>query len=175
MNDFNYIWMQYRKNAWGKDTFRPKSGGSDESFGGISLFLIDNLDSLFFMSSPDLFDEAKASIMGKKLPPEKKNVRTAVMLSNILGSLLSIYETSMDDDFLQKATTVGEEILAAFSYREEKFPYTYFNYDEGEGEVVQDAIELGDALTISELIRLSQLTGDDRFAQATEPIISFLE
>ena len=147
--------MQYRKHAWGKDTFRPISGGSDESFGGMSHFLIDNLDTVYFMSSPDLFDEAKASVLSKKLPPAKKNVRTAVMLSNILGGFLSIYETSMDEDFLKKAKEIGEEILQAFNFRDEKFPYTYYNYDEGEGEVVQDAIDLGDATTISELIRLS--------------------
>ena len=68
--------MKYRQKAWGKDTFRPISGGSDESFGGISHFLIDNLDTVYFMSSPDLFDEAKAAIMSKKLPPAKKNLKT---------------------------------------------------------------------------------------------------
>lgn len=128
--------MNYRKQAWGKDTFRPKSGESDSSYGGISHFLIDNIDSIYFMSSPDFFDEASAFALETKIPPAKKNLRTAVLLSNILGGFLSAYEITKNEDFLNKAKKIGESILPAFSFRAEKFPYTYFVYDEGEGEVV---------------------------------------
>jgi hypothetical protein len=51
MNEFSWIWTNYKQIAWGKDTFRPSNAEGKDTMGGIAFFMADNLDSTYLLGS----------------------------------------------------------------------------------------------------------------------------
>ena len=178
---FKHAWGGYKKHAWLKDELKPVSGGSFESFGGWAATLVDTLDTLWIMGLKEEFEEAVEAAKGidfTETDSEQLNVFETTI--RYLGGFLGAYDIS-DGKYpilLEKATQVGELLYCAFD-TPNRMPVTRWPWKVALGGAEQEAgtntviAEIG-SLTL-EFTRLSQLTGDPKFYDATTRIMAELQ
>ena len=175
---FKHSWDGYKKYAWLKDELRPVGRGSHESFGGWAATLVDSLDTLWIMGMKEEFDEAVEATKGIDFT-ESGSSHLNVFETTIryLGGFLGAYDIS-DGKYpvlLEKATQVGELLYCAFD-TPNHMPVVRWPWKEALEDAAQSAstntivAEIG-SLTL-EFTRLSQLTGDPKYFDATARIMS---
>ena len=175
---FKHSWEGYKKYAWLKDELKPVNGGSHQSFGGWAATLVDSLDTLWIMGMKEDFEEAVEAIKGIDFT-ETSSDRLSVFETTIryLGGFLGAYDMS-DGKYpvlLEKATQVGELLYCAFD-TPNRMPVTHWPWKEALEGAAQVAstqtivAEIG-SLTL-EFTRLSQLTGDPKYFDATARIMA---
>ena len=176
-NSFKHAWEGYKKYAWLKDELQPVSGGSHKSFGGWAATLVDTLDTLWIMGLKNEFEEAVEAakeINFAETDSEQVNVFETTI--RYLGGFLGAYDISEGKYpvLLEKATQVGELLYCAFD-TPNHMPVTRWPWRVAlagaEQEAGQNTViaEIG-SLTL-EFTRLSQLTGDPKFYDATTRIM----
>ncbi|KAG8531388.1 uncharacterized protein KY384_003017 [Bacidia gigantensis] len=174
---FARSWGAYKEHAWMKDELKPKSGGSQESFGGWGATLVDTLDTLWIMGMKDEFEEAVAA--AKKISfynstSHQLNVFETTI--RYLGGFLGAYDISEGKypELLEKATEIGELLYCAFD-TPNRMPSTRWSWREALNGADQQAsphtivAEVG-SLTL-EFTRLSQITGDPKYYDAVDRIM----
>ncbi|KAK2011028.1 family 47 glycosyl hydrolase [Colletotrichum eremochloae] len=176
---FSKAWASYRKHAWLADELTPVSGGRRNTFGGWAATLVDSLDTLWIMDMKDEFSDAvaaAATIDFTKTDLDEINV----FETNIryLGGFLSAFDLSGDVRLLRKAAEVGEMLYKTFD-TPNRMPITRWRVGDaakgepqkvGNGELVAEIGSLS-----MEFTRLSILTGDPKWWDATQRIMEIFE
>ncbi|WDK11600.1 glycosyl hydrolase family 47 [Colletotrichum graminicola] len=176
---FSKAWASYREHAWLADELTPGSGGRRNTFGGWAATLVDSLDTLWIMDMKDEFSDAAAAaatIDFTKTDLDEINV----FETNIryLGGFLSAFDLSGDIRLLRKAAEVGEMLYKAFD-TPNRMPITRWKVGDaakgepqkvGNGELVAEIGSLS-----MEFTRLSILTGDPKWWDATQRIMEIFE
>ncbi|KAF7564008.1 hypothetical protein G7046_g90 [Stylonectria norvegica] len=175
---FKRSYASYEKHAWMKDELTPLTAQGKNTFGGWAATLVDSLDTLWMMDLKTEFREAAVDISTIDW------AETADGAANLfettirhLGGLLGAYELSGEKALLQKAIELGEMLYVAFD-TPNRLPGFWLNYrDALEGKQVagvHDPSASPSSLGL-EFTRLSQLTGDPKFYDATDRVTRFLE
>ncbi|KAL1311086.1 hypothetical protein AAFC00_001294 [Neodothiora populina] len=172
-------WESYKKHAWMADELAPISGRSKDHFGGWAATLVDALDTLWIMDLKDEFAEAVAaavSIDFSGTTMEEINVFETTI--RYLGGFLSAYDLSGDERLLIKAKELGEMLLVAFD-TPNRMPVTRWRVNDARKRYAQEAHEVSllaeiGSLTM-EFTRLSQITNDSRWYDATYRIMEVFE
>ncbi|KAK7755231.1 hypothetical protein SLS62_002736 [Diatrype stigma] len=191
---FERCWASYKRLASPADELTPLSGGARDTFGGWGATLVDSLDTLWIMGLTEEFEEAVAIAAridftpsssssssssnngGRGNLPREINVFETTI--RYLGGFLSAYDLSGDRRLLRKAREAGDMLLAAFD-TPNRMPVT--RWDAAAAAAGEPQAAPGWALVAEvgslcmEFTRLSLVTGDPRFFDATERIREVLE
>ena len=176
---FLKCWTNYRDKAWMQDELQPISGGSSNPFGGWAATLIDAMDTLWIMGFKDEFNAAITDV--EKIDFSNTTLESVNLFeTNIryLGGLLAAYELSEDKRLLAKAKEVGEMIYQAFD-TPSHMPIVRWSMRAAIAETLQIASSgmlLAELASFSlEFTRLSQITGDPKWYDASSRIMRLLE
>lgn len=175
---FKRSWDAYRKYAWMKDELTPVSAHGKTTFGGWAATLVDSLDTLHIMGFQREFTEAVHATTSLDWgTTEAGAVNIFETTIRYLGGLLSAYDLSGDKNLLHKAVELGEMLYIGFD-TPNRMPPFWLNFEEArDGMMVagrSDASAAPTSLCV-EFTRLSQITGDPKFYDATDRITRFVE
>lgn len=177
---FKHAWKGYKEHAWLHDEVSPISGGHQDTFVGWAATLVDALDTLYIMDLQDEFEDALKAL--EKIDFSKPNAnRVPVFETTIryLGGLLGAWDVSGHKYpiLLEKATQLGDFLYKAFD-TENGIPVPYYSWKShgskkllGEKGVIVSQIG---SLSL-EFIRLSQATGDPKYAAVIQNVTDQLE
>jgi len=166
---FKHAWKGYRDHAWLHDEVMPVSGGQKDPFAGWAATLVDSLDTLYIMGMKDEFAEAIEAL--EKIDFTKPNADKVPVFEvtiRYMGGLLGAWDISGHKHpiLLQKATQLGEFICKAFD-TESGLPVPYYWWKRNTpGKLPgEDKVIIAQIASLSlEFIRLSQVTGDPKYA-----------
>jgi hypothetical protein len=97
-----HAWGFYRKNAWGMDELKPRSGTGDNNWLGLGMTLVDSLDTLWIMGMLDEFNEAKDWV-AQNLDFNKQGSTSVFEITiRVLGGLLAAFDLSGEKVFFKK-------------------------------------------------------------------------
>jgi mannosyl-oligosaccharide alpha-1,2-mannosidase len=168
----------YKKFAWMRDELTPVSGSAKDPFGGWAATLVDSLDTLWIMGFKNEFAEAAAAVGA--LDWSVTDSTAANMFETTirhLGGLLSAYDLSGERVLLRKAIELGEMLYLGFD-TPNRLPGFWLDFAKARsGRLVagtNDPSASPCSLSM-EFTRLSQLTGDSKFYDATDRVTRFLE
>ncbi|KAK6849186.1 hypothetical protein PG995_013019 [Apiospora arundinis] len=172
-------WKAYREHAWLQDELAPVTGGAKNTFGGWGATLVDNLDTLWIMGMRNEFEDAVAAATNISFEtsslPEVNVFETTI---RYLGGFLSAYDLSGDHRLLRKAREVGDMLYVAFD-TPNRMPITRWKVGRAAKGELQEAspwaliAEIGSLCM--EFTRLSFVTGDPKWFDATERIAGVLK
>ncbi|KAG5769350.1 hypothetical protein H9Q72_003367 [Fusarium xylarioides] len=175
--EFRRGWEAYRLKAWGRDELMPLTGQAKDPFGGWAATLVDALDTLWIMDLKAEFNEAASAAAaidwGKT---DEKAVNLFETTIRHLGGLLSSYELSREPALLQKATELGAMLYIAFD-TPNRLPGFWLNFDDAlKGKQVAGIHDpsASPSSLVMEFTKLSQLTNDPKFYDATDRVSRFL-
>ncbi|KAJ1400638.1 Six-hairpin glycosidase-like superfamily [Sesbania bispinosa] len=172
-----HAWTSYEKYAWGKDELKPQSMNGVDSFGGLGATLVDSLDTLFIMGLDSQFQRAREWIA--KSLYFNKNIEVSVFETTIrvLGGLLSAYDLSGDEVFLEKARDLADKLLPAWN-TPSGIPYNRINLAYGNTNNARwtrgNSILADSGSEQLEFIALSQRTNDPKYQEKAEKVIKEL-
>lgn len=174
---FRRSWASYKKYAWGWDELIPIEGKGRNTFGGYAATLVDTLGTLWIMDLKDDFHEA---VRATALIDWNNTTLTSVNMFETtiryLGGLLSAYDLSGEPVLLAKAVELGEMLYFGFDTPNHMPPFwlKFSAAKYGTQSVSEhDPSTSGGSLSL-EFTRLSQLTGDPKWYDATERVKEFL-
>ncbi|XP_072993669.1 mannosyl-oligosaccharide 1,2-alpha-mannosidase MNS1-like [Typha latifolia] len=173
-----HAWSSYKKYAWGQDELQPQSKSGINSFGGLGATLVDSLDTLYIMGLHDEFQEAREWVADSL--DFNKDYEASVFETTIrvVGGLLSAYDLSGDDIFLEKAKDIADRLLPAWD-TSSGIPYNRINLAHGRahnpGWTGGDSILADSGTEQLEFIALSQRTGDPKYQEKVENVIRQLQ
>ncbi|KAK5992652.1 Endoplasmic reticulum mannosyl-oligosaccharide 1,2-alpha-mannosidase [Cladobotryum mycophilum] len=177
---FVRCWETYKKYAWLRDEVAPISGQSKETFGGWGATLIDSLDTLWIMDMKDEFGVAVEAVDQNVSFAKTEAVWINIFETTIrfLGGLLAAYDLSGDERLLLKAKDVGDMLYKAFD-TPNHLPVTRWYFHAASRNEKQSApytalvAEVGSLCM--EFTRLSLLTGDPKYYDATQHITELFQ
>ncbi|KAH9624540.1 hypothetical protein KSS87_017750 [Heliosperma pusillum] len=172
-----HAWSSYEKYAWGQDELQPQTKDGTNSFGGLGATLIDSLDTLYIMGLDEQFQRARDWVANSLDFNKDYDASVFETTIRVVGGLLSAYDLSNDKIFLEKARDIADRLLPAWN-TSTGIPYNVINLANGGPHNPRwtrgDSI-LADAGTEQlEFIALSQRTGDPKYQQKAEKVISVL-
>jgi len=173
-------WSAYRTYAWGYDELRPLTLGGQNNWGGVGATIIDALDTLWIMGLKDEFKEGRDWVRDHLSFENSDDHMSSVFETTIriLGGLLSAYDLSGDEVFLNKARDLGDRLMPAFE-TPTGLPYGFINLKTGsvdDGDHPQGYSILSEMGSLQlEFRALSERTGDDKYGVAALRIFDFLE
>lgn len=168
----------YKKYAWMQDEVTPVTGHGKDTFGGWAATLVDSLDTLWIMDFKKEFNEAaEAATLLDWGHTESTAINIFETTIRHLGGLLSAYDLSGNKKLLDKAVELGNMLYAGFD-TPNRLPGFWLNFREAaKGELIAGTADpsASPASLCMEFTRLSQLTGDAKYYDATDRITRFLE
>lgn len=172
---FQRCWDSYKEHAWLQDELRPVNGSASNRFGGWGATLVDNLDTLWIMGLEDEFELAVSA--AANISFEESAIKTVNVFETTiryLGGFLSAYDLSGDQRVLKKAREVGDMLYVAFD-TPNRMPITRWEIGPaaaGEKQEAPDWAYVAEIGTLClEFTRLSLITGDPKWFDATERIM----
>ncbi|KAH7320633.1 glycoside hydrolase [Stachybotrys elegans] len=175
---FDRSYQAYRSHAWLHDELTPVTGRGKDPFGGWAATLVDSLDSLWIMGFKDEFREAAAAV-GRLDWANTEAGALNIFETTIrhLGGLLSAYDLSREPVLLAKAVELGEMLYVGFD-TENRIPGFWLNFKDALQNLqwagTNDPSACPASLSL-EFTRLSQITGDPKYYDATDRVTRFLE
>ncbi|KAG8825522.1 mannosyl-oligosaccharide alpha-1,2-mannosidase [Serendipita sp. 401] len=176
---FKHAWNAYRRDAWGYDDYHPikRKGENLSSSGGIGYTIVDALDTLHIMGLHDEFAEAREWVANELSFDRDDKYNAFEVTIRVLGGLLSAYHLSQDEIFLEKATDLGERLLAIFNTNS-GIPLSFVNLAKREGLPDSDNNGLSstaEAATLQlEFKYLAHLTDDLTYWKAAEKVMDVI-
>ncbi|KAI9167843.1 alpha-1,2-Mannosidase [Paramyrothecium foliicola] len=175
---FERSYNAYRKHAWLRDELTPVTGRGKDPFGGWAATAVDALDTLWIMDFKSEFREAVAAV--GHLDWAKTDAGAINLFETTirhLGGILSAYDLSGDSVLLKKAIELGDMLYAGFD-TPNRLPGFWLNFVQSQQGRLQAGTSDPSASPASlclEFTRLSQITGDPKYYDATDRITRFLE
>lgn len=169
-------WHAYESNAWGKDIYNPISG-SGKNIGSKPLgwMIVDLLDTLWLMDLKDEFDKAKAWVKSDLKYDQDFEVSTFETTIRMLGGLLSAFNFSNDDIFLERAAELANSMLGAFD-TPSGLPHSEINLKTSKGRSYDSKLSTAEVGTLQlEFKYLARLTGEDLYWKKAEKIMQVLD
>ncbi|KAF4466222.1 transcription factor [Fusarium albosuccineum] len=176
-DEFLRSYRSYKEHAWMKDELMPLSAKWKDNFGGWAATLVDSLDTLWIMDLKEEFNEA-AKAAATLNWGERHDGAVNLFETTIrhLGGLIGAYELSGEKALLKKAVELGDMLYVAFD-TPNRLPGFWLNFDDATNGTqvagVHDPSASPGSL-VMEFTRLSQLTGDPKFYDATDRVTQFL-
>eukprot|EP00536_Pseudo-nitzschia_multiseries_P015327 jgi/Psemu1/246753/estExt_Genewise1.C_8580005 len=175
-----HAWSSYEKNAFGMDEIRPISLTANNRWGGMGTTLVDSLDTLWLLGMKDEFYRARDWCRDHL---DFSNVYSEVSVFETtirsLGGLLSAYDWSHDEAFLDKAKDLGARLFKAFDDTESGVPTSMVNLATGESHNynwLSSSAILAEFTTLQvEYRALARLTGILAYKVRTEKMFEILE
>ncbi|KAJ4962716.1 hypothetical protein NE237_022655 [Protea cynaroides] len=173
-----HAWTSYEKYAWGQDELQPQTMNGVNSFGGLGATIVDSLDTLFIMGLKEEFQKAREWVANSL--DFNKDYEASVFETTIrvVGGLLSAYDLSEDNVFLEKARDIADRLLPAWD-TSSGIPYNRINLVHGNphnpGWTGGESILADSATEQLEFIALSQRTGDPKYQVKVENVITELQ
>ncbi|KAG6026111.1 hypothetical protein E4U41_001351 [Claviceps citrina] len=169
-------WNAYKQHAWGQDELMPLSGKGKTSFSGWSAQLVDALDSLWIMGLKDDFYQAVGAVAKIDWSKhEGSTVNVFEVTIRYLGGLLSAYDLSQEKVLLAKAVELGDALYMAFD-TPNRLPTHWLSYEKARAGETTGDVSISGAASGSlcvEFTRLSQITGNAKYYDATERVKRF--
>jgi len=173
-----FIWRNYKEHAYGMDELQPKSGRGNEKWGGMAVTLIDSLDTLWIMNLKDEFYEARNWIKDNLTFDSIGEVSNFETTIRSLGGLLSAYDFSKDEVFLDKAQDLGSRLIKSFN-SPNRLPYGVINLQTGKGHNFRrnsyDYLLAEVGTNQLEYRYLSTVTGDQSFVNKSIHVFDLLQ
>ncbi|CAG8726823.1 13817_t:CDS:2, partial [Cetraspora pellucida] len=115
-NAFIYAFKGYKKYAWGHDELQPVTNTKSDNYNGWGVTIIDSLDTMIIMGIN--YNDSREFIKNLEFTPKGRGGSTKIKLFETviryLGGLLSAYELTKDELFLNKSIKLGNVLLPAF-------------------------------------------------------------
>lgn len=165
--EFMHAWNGYKTYAWGADELKPLSD-SLRNWYDVSLLMtpVDAYDTMILMGLDEEAEEAKELILSELSFDHDMFVQNFEITIRMLGGLLSAYQYSGDEGFLDLATDLGDRLLPVFD-SPTGLPYVNVNLKTGETSGrINNPAEIG--TLILEFGTLSGLTGDPKYFDAAD-------
>ena len=168
-DEMRWAWGNYRAHAWGKDDFRPVSGGN-KSFPlkdrHLGLSLIEAMDTLWVMGLDQEFADALDWVKANADFDVDGEVSVFETEIRLVGGLLSAHHACGDPVLLAKARDLADRLLPAFD-TPTGMPCRYMNLrTKAARDPMSNPAEVG--THIAELGTLSKLTGDRKYYDAAK-------
>lgn len=170
--EFRFVWSNYVNRAMGFDSIRPVDGLGQNDWGGVNLFMIESLDTMYLMGFHDWFNEAADFVTANT--DFGRNFTSSVFETTIrlLGGLLSAAELSHRESLIEKATDLGYRLVKTFRVND-TFPYPWVNMGLGVYYYSQFLV-LSEVTTLSlEFRKLAQLTHISHFSRTVAKVETF--
>ncbi|KAF7556215.1 hypothetical protein G7046_g6359 [Stylonectria norvegica] len=169
-------WDAYKLYAWGQDELMPLSGKGKQSFSGWSAQLVDALDTLWIMDLKDDFHKAVQEVaLIDFARTSDKFLNLFEVTIRHLGGLIAAYDLSGEPVLLAKAVELGDMLYATFD-TPNRLPshWLYFDKAKSGKQQADEAMSgaAGGSMSL-EFTRLSQITGDPKYYDATERVKQF--
>lgn len=169
-------WEAYKAHAWSQDELMPLSGKGKQSFSGWCAQIVDALDTLWIM---DLKDDFRMAVEEVALIDWSRTSDKFLNLFEVtirhLGGLLAAYELSEEPVLLAKAVELGDMLYATFD-TPNHLPSHWLNFEKAKNgkQTADDSMSgaAGGSMSL-EFTRLSQLTGNPKYYDATERVKQF--
>ncbi|KAJ7962682.1 alpha-1,2-Mannosidase [Quillaja saponaria] len=172
-----HAWGSYEKYAWGQDELQPQSKNGVNSFGGLGATLVDSLDTLYIMGLHEQFQKAREWVANSLDFNKDYDASVFETTIRVVGGLLSAYDLSGDKVFLDKAKDIADRLLPAWD-TPSGIPYNIINLAHGRahnpGWTGGESILADSGTEQLEFIALSQRTGDPKYKQKVENVITEL-
>ncbi|KAJ4894195.1 hypothetical protein Rs2_20989 [Raphanus sativus] len=172
-----HAWSSYEKYAWGQDELQPQTKDGVDSFGGLGATMIDALDTLYIMGLDEQFQKAREWVATSLDFDKDYDASMFETTIRVVGGLLSSYDLSGDKIFLDKAKDIADRLLPAWD-TPSGIPYNFINLRHGNAHnptwAGGDSILADSGTEQLEFIALSQRTGDPKYQQKVEKVISVL-
>jgi hypothetical protein len=110
-----HAWTGYETYAFGMDELKPKSMSGENGWGGSGTTLVDSLDTLWLMDMKEEFYRARDWVKDHLDHNIHKAVSVFETTIRSLGGLLSAYDWSGDEVFLDQAKDLGSRLFKAFN------------------------------------------------------------
>ncbi|KAF5673881.1 alpha-mannosidase [Fusarium heterosporum] len=176
-DEFIRSYKSYKQYAWMKDELMPLSVKGKDNYGGWAATLVDSLDTLWIMDLKEEFnDAAQAAATLNWGETHEGAVNLFETTIRHLGGLLSAYELSGQEAILKKAVELGEMLYVAFD-TPNRMPGFWLNFEDArKGKQVAGIHDpsASPGSLVMEFTRLSQITGDPKFYDATDRVTQFL-
>ncbi|KAL2758213.1 glycoside hydrolase family 47 protein [Sodiomyces alcalophilus JCM 7366] len=177
LHAFRRSWDSYREHAWMWDELMPVSGRGKNTFGGYAATLVDSLDTLWIMGMHDDFQQAVRAVA--TIDWDNTTLTSINMFETTirhLGGLLAAYDLSGEPVLLAKAVELGDMLYLGFDTANRMPPF-WFEFTAAKLGTQRandhDPSASGCSLSL-EFTRLSQLTGNPKYYDATERVKEFL-
>ncbi|ORZ02201.1 glycoside hydrolase [Syncephalastrum racemosum] len=168
---FQHAWQGYAKYAWGHDELRPLSNGYSDTRNGWGASIFDALDTMIIMGLDKEYQQAMDHVLKvdwKKTPSPSKTFETNI---RYLGGLLSAYDLRPDPQLLNKALDLAHNVILPAYNTPNGIPAAYVDVAKGKPTSEQGLILAEFGSLQLELVRLSQVTGDDQYAKLANSVI----
>ncbi|KAH1097373.1 hypothetical protein J1N35_014294 [Gossypium stocksii] len=169
-----HAWSSYERYAWGNDELQPQSKDGVNSFGGLGATLIDSLDTLYIMGLDEQFQRAREWVANSLDFNKDYDASVFETTIRVVGGLLSAYDLSRDNVFLEKARDIADRLLPAWDTTT-GIPYNIINLARGNahnpGWAGGQSILADSGTEQLEFIALSQRTGNPKYQEKVEKVI----
>ncbi|KAK8309468.1 hypothetical protein V6Z12_D02G126800 [Gossypium hirsutum] len=169
-----HAWSSYERYAWGNDELQPQAKDGVNSFGGLGATLIDSLDTLYIMGLDEQFQRAREWVANSLDFNKDYDASVFETTIRVVGGLLSAYDLSRDNVFLEKARDIADRLLPAWDTTT-GIPYNVINLARGNahnpGWAGGQSILADSGTEQLEFIALSQRTGDPKYQEKVEKVI----
>lgn len=173
---FKKSWDAYKAHAWTKDELMPLSIKGKQTFSGWSAQLVDALDTLWIMGFKDDFKLAVKEVAVIDWSKTNDNsINLFEVTIRYLGGLIAAFDLSQDSILRAKAIELGDALYATFD-TPNRLPSHWLSYNKAKnGEQMADSRMSGAAggTLCLEFTRLTQITGDFKYYDATERLKQF--
>jgi hypothetical protein len=174
----HHAWHGYKEHAYGHDELSPQSGQANDRWGGQGITLVDSLDTLWLMGMKTEFNEARDWVKANLHHDHVGTVSVFETTIRDLGGLLSAFDWSKDQVFLDKALDLGERLLKAFEGSTTGIPFGQVDLSGGRqhGNGWSGQAILAEFATIQiENRYLGKMAKRPEFAQKTEHVFEILK
>ncbi|KXN71494.1 glycoside hydrolase family 47 protein [Conidiobolus coronatus NRRL 28638] len=171
---FLHSWSGYKKYAWGKDELKPLTNSSKEHFQSWGATIVDSLTTLWLMDLKEEFKEAVQVVEKIDFNHNSGPVNFFETTIRYLGGLIGAYDLSGEKVLLRQAITLADNLMIAFDSKS-GLPYNsvYFTEHRADRSYRVSLAEIGTCQL--EFVRLSQITGDRKYAQKAMRVIEHLD
>ncbi|ESN98159.1 hypothetical protein HELRODRAFT_193110 [Helobdella robusta] len=159
-----HAWNNYHKYGWGSDELKPQSA-TGHNWMKLGLTIIDSLDTLYIMNFSKEYELGKEWVIENLHFNKSRMVDSFVLITRILGGLLSIYHLTDDIIYLQKIKELSPRLKPCFIRRNTKLPCQNVNLKTGKAStdymssIISDAVRSEDDL-VHDLIDHHSMSAD---------------
>ncbi|RCH83920.1 hypothetical protein CU098_008294 [Rhizopus stolonifer] len=173
-NAFRHAWKGYTDYAYGHDELQPMTNGTTDSRNGWGATIFDALDTLLIMGLEEEYQQAFEHVRRVDWTHSEEPSKTFETNIRYLGGLLSAYDLRPDPILLEKARELAEYVIMPAFDTPNRIPAAFVNVVTGR-PIRDTEIVLAEFGSLQlELVRLSQVTGDDRYERAGNHIIEMI-
>ncbi|KAI7871875.1 glycoside hydrolase [Spinellus fusiger] len=168
---FQHAWDGYSLHAFGHDELEPVTNGTTDSRNGWGASIFDALDTIIIMQLEEAYTSAIEHVKQVQWETTKDPSKTFETNIRYLGGLLSAYDLRPDPVLLDKAVELAEKVLVPAYATSNQIPSAYVDVKTGKPQASYNLILAEFGSMQLEFVRLSQLTGNNKYADLANEVI----